>query len=400
MMVYARRAGEGFIIIAGLVMTMFAAATAEEGEAPEEPRVVVSQEDEGDYSGNNHQPIQQALDQLEEAGGGVLLIGPGRYELRRPLHVPTDVTIRGEENVVLALPSPTRVRGDHPAGAETVTVESTSAFRDDASLELLPPDDEQAFARDEKDDEISRLEVTAPTIDVENSQLRLAEPLPYAVPDGARLSYAHHAFVVRSDNVTIEHLMIDGGLVEAIPMPGHARRCGVWSVARYTYEDGPLEPPVENLTIRHVTFRDCYGRAVAMYNVVDSAVVGCRISRIRDEAINVDHFTRRIRVAGNAITDARRGIELNDANECIVEHNRISGTNIGIHMWWWRHVGDYPGVNENNIVRHNVVENSGHLAIRLSEKVTDNTIEYNFIDEPVRVAEPDRNRVRFNTLTE
>lgn len=382
-----------FACFACLVLMMSATAGLPAGHAqaadPEHAEVVVRMSGEGEFVGGDERPILAALTRLEKSGG-ILLIETGRYTLHAPLRIPRGVTIRGGDEVVLALPPPTRTTELQSAGASTLLVASSASFRPDTEIQILPHEQSPTFADGQTAS--VRARITA----IDGDRLHLAQPLPVDVPAHARIGYRHHAIQVNADHVTIEHLTIDGGSLAGVPMPGHAERCAVWAAAPYDYEKGPTAPPVKNLRVRHCTITRCYGRGVSMYNVVDSAVIGCRLEHIADEAINLDHFTFRTQAIGNDVHHAPFGVVLNDAGDCLVAHNRLINCHVGVHMFWWPKCGQYPGINRNNRVEHNVILGANPLSIRVRENVRASTIEFNYIDAPMEVVHPD-NTVRWNT---
>jgi len=338
-------------------------------------------------------PIRAAIEQLGE-DGGILVIEPGRYVIRQRLRVPSHVTLRGASptDTVLCLPEPTRTTADAAAGDHALVVSRPSSFRPDTTVQVVPPKPDAPFAGSEE----TAFEVTVTGI--EGHRLRLAEPLPLDVPSRSRVGYPNHILTLGKEptqDVVIENLGFDGGLVEGIPMPGHAKRCAIWGASPYTYAEGPKAPPLEGVTIRHCVMRNCYGRAVAFYNVAEADVIGCRISRIEDEAIDFDHFNAQCRAIGNVIRDAKIGIVLNDASHCTVQHNELVDCGAGIRVWWWYKVSP-EGMNEHNVIEHNRVESVKGAAISLGEKAHRNTVRYNFVSGPVEVVEDD-NTVSSNT---
>lgn len=354
------------------------------------PAIVVQAEGDGLYVGHDDRPIIQAIEQLK-AQGGVLLIQAGRYVLHRPLVIPANVTVRGEAETVLALPHGTRIIQAQSAGDKSVKVQHPQQFRPGTVVQILPENIDSTFT----DGKTKWFNLDL--VEMRDNTLIFAEALPFDVPEQSRLGYPHHAIKIAGDNVTLENLTIDGGMTTQLPMLGHADRCGVWAVARYKYEKGPLEEPLKNLMVRHCTFSNCYGRGVSFYNVTNSKVIGCRFQNIEDEAINFDHFTFRCQALGNIVYQARRGVVLNDAGNCTIAYNRLIDCPVGIHMFWWYKVGDYPGVNQHNHLIHNTILGARDASITMKQRVTQNIVEFNYVDKPIKIAEQD-NCIQFNSI--
>ena len=116
-------------------------------------------------------------------------------------------------------------------------------------------------------------------------------------------------------------------------------------------------------------------------------VEGCVFERISDEAIDLDHFVQGFRIVGNDVRDVSWGIVLNDASRNVVEYNRIEGCEIGLFMWWYEKTPG-PGLNEENVLRHNVVRGARQLAIHLARSCQRNTVEGNFYEGTMLVEEP------------
>jgi polygalacturonase len=63
-------------------------------------KVRVGQAD-ADIVGGDHRGLQAAVDYVGALGGGLVVIGPGVYEMRDSLHLRSRVTVRGAGEVVL-----------------------------------------------------------------------------------------------------------------------------------------------------------------------------------------------------------------------------------------------------------------------------------------------------------
>jgi len=317
--------------------------------------------------------------------GGEVLIDDGVWLIHERVRLPSNVTIRGRNQAVLRQPGPRLVAEPAIAGKNIIILTADSEYRAGGELAILPPGDSA--------ERIATVRIKS----VEGRTLNLVESLPNRIPAGSRVGYFHNMFSGHEvSNVNIENLRIEGGRDESIPMPGHALRTAIWISAPYSYAEGPKGKPSTHVVVRHCTINNCYGRAVAFYHVVDSAVIGCRIGNLNDEAIDFDHFTRRCRAIGNTVDDATVGVELNDASDCEVLHNRIRGTRVGVRIWWYNRIKPIK-LNEGNLIQHNSIQDVSRLAIYIGPKCHRNQVVQNFISGKINVIESD-NKIADNTL--
>jgi hypothetical protein len=87
---------------------------------PAPPTVRVAQDGSGDFQGSDETPVLEAIDRVG-ASGGVIVIEPGRYLIRRPLSLPSKVVLRGTAETVLQLPSPVVVTAPATKGQQVVS---------------------------------------------------------------------------------------------------------------------------------------------------------------------------------------------------------------------------------------------------------------------------------------
>jgi hypothetical protein len=307
-----------------------------------------------------------ALGKLKGPGGGVILDG-GIWMIRKEIRLPSNVSIRGTNDALLRLPSPRLVSLASPAGAQSVTVHRATDYAAGGELALLSPGSGK--------ERIATVRIKS----IEGRTLHLAEPLPKTVPAKSRIGYSHRMFLGYAvTNVNLINLAIDGGRNAAIPMPGHHLRSAIWISAPYKYEKGPTGKPSANITVRDCSVTNCYGRAVAFYHTVDSAVINCRIGGLNDEAIDFDHFARRCRAIGNEIDGATIGVELNDASDCEVLRNRIRNTHIGVRIWWYNRI-DPAGLNTRNRIIGNHIADVTRAAIHLGRNCRQNQVLRNTV---------------------
>ncbi|NOT31796.1 MAG: right-handed parallel beta-helix repeat-containing protein [Planctomycetes bacterium] len=307
------------------------------------------------------------------------------------LFLPKDIVLRGEEGTVLALPAPALTSAAAEAGARELELTDAHEFVGDTRVQILPPIGSEFFG----DGATKSLELQ-PLVRVEGRKLVLAEPLGLALPAGSRVGYPHKLLWVHPEGLaTIEDLAFEGGRVEAIPMPGHSQRCAIWASAPFGFEQQRLGPPGRGVVVRRCRFSDWYGRGVAFYNHEDGVVEDCRFERISDEAIDLDHFVERFRIARNEVRDVLWGIVLNDASRNVVEANEIEGCDIGIWSWQYE-LTPRQGINEENVIRANVIRGARQDAIRIDKSCVRYVIRDNQVEGSIVVVEAD-NTVGPNT---
>ena len=354
--------------------------------------LVVSQDGSGDFQGNNEDPILAAI---KKAGkeGATITIGPGEYLIRQKICPTSNLTIKGTEKTVLRLPSPVLVEAAAPKGQSYVVVEDTSEFAADTTVELVPPAGTKTFSGTNEEKFVVGIER------VEADRLILNAPLPADVPEKCRVGYSNNLFELRGSekNVRFESLTIDGGRKADVPMPGHVQRCAILAHGRYSYEKGPSAPPLENLEVVDCRIRNCYGRAVAFYSVVNSNVKDCVIEDIADEGIDLDHFCQYCQVTSNKVNRCVVGICLNDASYCSVRDNRVENCErVAITIWWW-YKCPMEGLDVENVIADNVIRSPGKVGISIGKRCFRNKVEGNDVEGGIEVVEED-NEIGENTL--
>lgn len=343
------------------------------------PHWTVTQSGSGPFSGSDHRPIQAAIDAASQQGGGVIRTGPGVYRIEKSLILKetSQITLRGEAGTILRLPPLpyARMREATPAGALSVAVDRTEHFAPGMVLHFVAPGKIEPFTGKPRPYVLATLERTEPR------RLVLREPLEFPLPLETRLFQEGAPNLIRvlgsCAGITLEQLTLDGGKEETDPpISGHVIGCGVLAEGRYNYEAGPLAPPLRGLTLRDCVIRQCYGRGVALYSVVDSTIQGCTIEHTVDEAIDFDHFSERCRAVDNTVRNCHIGVELNDANDCVVENNRFEGCHTGINLWRWCR---QPGLNQRNRIAGNQFLDTVRSVIILKANTASNTVENNEI---------------------
>jgi len=380
------------VVLAGLSLMLLVlvgralTAAADSGQV-----IVVSQDGDGDFQGNDEKPILAAI---EKAGtsGATILIRPGTYLIHERLVPAGNLTIKGTEGTVLRLPSPALVASPAEAGQEFVLVDDASELAPGASIEILPPKGAKTFPKGDEG------VLTARIRQVEPGKLILSKPLSRAIPERSRVGGGHNLFEMRGSqkNVRFESLTLDGGRKQGLPMPGHVRRCAILAHGGYSYEKGPSAPPLESLQVVDCRIRNCYGRAVAFYSVVQSTVEGCVIEDVADEAIDFDHFSYHCRATGNQIKRSVIGVCINDGSYCTVQDNRIEDCErIGVVIWWWYRC-PMEGINVENVIRGNTIRSPGKEGISIGKRCFRNKVLGNHVEGGIHVVEPD-NVIEGNT---
>jgi len=387
----------GWIALGALAPGAPAACGVQEAVAVERPTLRVAQAAPADVVGADDAALQAACDRLRKSGG-TIVIGPGRYAIRRQVNLPPDLVLRGEPGAILYQPAPVLTARAATAGSRALELAGAHELAPESIVQLLPPVGVELFP-DGKSAFLDLQWIER----VEGASIVLRGALPFEVPAGSRVGYPTKLLMTApAGRVTIEGLAFEGGKLDAIPMPGHHQRCAIWAAAPFGYGTKRLGPPGAGLVIRDCQFRDWYGRAVAIYHQVDGRVERNVFERIADEAIDLDHFVERFEVRDNVVRDALWGISLNDASRCLVEGNRVEGGDIGIWIWWYDGLQDDgafkippEGVNEEHVVRGNTVRGTARCPIRVDVNCRRNVVEGNEVDGEIEVVEPD-NTVRDN----
>ena len=343
------------------------------------PVFTVTNGDAGPFSGKDHRPLQAAIDQARKQGGGEIAIGRGEYLIGQSLKISNagHLSFRGEEGAVLRLPPlpHAKVAEAAESGATSVRVDRTDRFEPGMVLHFVAPGKVHPFTGKPEPYVLAKIER------VESGVFVLQRPLEFPLPAGTTVyrEGAPNVFAISGgcEDITIERLTLDGGRGRNDPaISGHVIGCGILAEGRYKYEEGPLGPPVRGLAIRDCVIRGCYGRGVALYSVVDSTIERCTIEDTVDEAIDFDHFAVRCRAVDNRIVRCQVGVEMNDANDCLVENNRFDSCRVGINLWRWCR---QPELNVRNRIVENRFSDTAGSVVLLRAGTASNVIEGNII---------------------
>lgn len=120
---------------------------------------------------------------------------------------------------------------------------------------------------------------------------------------------------------------------------------------------------------------------MAFYSVDDSHIEDCTIMDTNDEAFDLDHFTTQTVVRHCHATHCNVGVELNDANDCIVEACEFRECGTGVNLWRWCKM---PELNQGNRISGNEFTGTKGNGIQIATGTSKNTISDNEIRDSVR----------------
>ncbi len=341
----------------------------------------VAQDGSGDFTGTDEAPLLEAIAQAKAAGGGIIRVHSGHYQIGQSLLFSDvkRVTIRGEGDALLQLIPALATELAEPAhqGAKWLVLHSAERLQPGLQLRILAPGERLAFNGK------PRPNFTAMVDSVSNDTVILHEPLAFPAPAGTRVVNDKdlNLLVFRGacEDIRIENLSLDGALrPDGLRQATHHTRCGIWVEGRYDYENGASGPKPSRITLRDCRIRNFHGRGVAIYSGEACSIERCLIENVLDEGVDLDHFTLRCRATENVIRNAPVGIELNDANDCAIEHNTIEACDTGIRIWrWCRH----DDLNTRNVLADNRLRGIRNLAIEFQAGTFANTAKNNVLEQ-------------------
>jgi hypothetical protein len=326
--------------------------------------------------------LQRFINEAIKAGGGEVVIPPGVHLIERGLIVKDAKKLRivglDAENTVLQLPpvAYALAAGTTAAGATAIPVKSQRGFKPGMRLKIEADGELDSFTKKPRPFHLAIVKA------VENETIQLEAALKFPVPDGTMIRHedAPNLIEIRgaSEDVLIEKLTLDGGRVDgAPPIRGHTQLCAVLATGPYSYEKGRTGPPVKKLRISRCFIQNCHGRGIALYSVEGAEIDDCTIRDTSDEAIDFDHFTVKSFATHNHIARCHIGVELNDANDCLVAGNEFRDCGTGINLWRWCKL---PGLNEGNLIVQNVFEHTLGNAVQIAAGTKGNTVAQNEIN--------------------
>lgn len=328
--------------------------------------------------------LQRYIDEAIKAGGGEVVIPPGVHLIERGLTVKNAKKLRiiglDAEETVLKLPpvAYALASGATAAGATTIPVKTQRGFKPGMRLKIEADGELDSFTKKPKPYHLAIVKA------VNNESIQLEAPLKFPIPADTMIRHedAPNLIEIRgaSEDVRIEKLTLDGGRVPGDPpIHGHAQLCAVFASGTYSYEKGPTGPQVKKLGISRCFIQNCHGRGIALYSVEGAEIDDCTIRDTADEAIDFDHFTTKSIATHNHIARCHIGVELNDANDCLVAGNEFRECGTGINLWRWC---KQPGLNEGNIIVKNLFDHMHGNAVRIATGTKGNTVAQNEIIAP------------------
>ncbi len=325
--------------------------------------------------------LQRYIDEAIKAGGGEVVIPPGVHLIERGLKVKDAKKLRiiglDAEETVLKLPpvAYALAAGATAAGATSIPVKTQRGFKPGMRLKIEADGELDSFTKKPRPFHVAIVKA------VEKDAIQFEAALKFPVPDGSMIRHedAPNLIEIRgaSEDVRIEKLTLDGGRVAGDPpIRGHTQLCAVMASGAYSYETGPTGPKVKNLSISRCFIQNCHGRGIALYSVEAAEIDDCTIRDTADEAIDFDHFTVKSIATHNHIARSLIGVELNDANDCLVAGNEFRECGTGINLWRWCKL---PGLNEGNLIVQNVFERMQGNAVQIATGTKGNTVAQNEI---------------------
>lgn len=325
--------------------------------------------------------VQRFIDDAIKAGGGEVVIPPGVHVIEKGLVVKDAKKLRivglDAEETVLKLPPVAYAiaASGEEAGATRLTVRAQQAIKPGMRLKIEADGETDAFTKKPKPFHLAMVKA------VEKEVIQLEAPLKFPVPDGTMIRHedAPNLIELRGacEEVRIDKLTLDGGRVEGDPpIRGHAQLCAIFASGAYSYEKGPTGPKPKKIGITRCFIQNCHGRGIALYSVEGVEIDGCTIRDTSDEAIDFDHFAVQCVATHNHIARSLIGVELNDANQCLVAGNEFRECGTGISLWRWCKM---PGLNEGNIIAQNVFERTKGNGVQIATGTRGNTVVQNEI---------------------
>jgi hypothetical protein len=351
--------------------------------------------------GGDGKEITAAVKEVAKDGGGTVTIAPGEYLVSERIFFggAKKVTLRGEAGAVLQLPPMAygKLAAETAAGATTLKLQEARGFKPGMQLKLLAPGAIHPFTKKPAPYFIAK--ATA----VEGETVTVEKPTEFPAPAGCEVLWGDEPNLIEigdgAENITIEQLTMEGAATPDQPQVAtHNTRSAVWVTGRYDYEKGPLGPKPHDIAVRDCVIRRFHGRGVAFYSAEAVLVERCRIEQTLEEAIDFDHFTVRGAARENDLRDCRLGVEINDANDCLVERNRMIGGTAGVRIWRWCKM---PELNVRNQITENEFRVGKHYAIEMLEGTAKNSASGNviFVPRGKRVEDVIRDRGEGNQIS-
>jgi hypothetical protein len=328
------------------------------------------------------QSIVTAVKQAIADGGGEVIIGPGEYLIHAPivLKAARDLVVRGEPGAVLKLAPMAygEVAIDAKPGETTLKLTKAKGFRAGQQVRIMAPGEIHPFTG--KATPHFHLKATH----VETDAVHFEKPLQFPVPAGTAVLWGDEPNLIEINgaaaNVVIESLTLEGDAGAGTPqIATHNTRSALWVTGDYDYEKGPKGPKPKGIVVRDCQIRSFHGRGAAFYSAEDCIVERCIVERTLEEAIDFDHFADRCIARQNVLRDCRLGVEINDANDCLVERNQFVGGLAGVRIWRWCKM---PELNVRNRINENLFDVGKYPAIEMLGGTAQNIASGNVVVVP------------------
>jgi hypothetical protein len=324
--------------------------------------------------GDNAPALKTALATLRQEKGGDLILTAGVYPIGAQLSLDglTDVRIVGQGEVTLRLMPERWTRTTQAAkeGETELFLQQPDVFAPGLAIELQGTSRE-SLTPDGRPHRIPYINNTVQ--EVLPDRIVLAKPLTTDIAADAPILHPMNLFDGRRDirNVTIQGLVLDLNRAAWPVAPlNHSCHSGIFLHGPYSYEKGPVGPPLEGIRIIGCTVRNAHHRGIAFYCVCDSTVYGCLLEDTGAEGVDFDHFVSRCAAVNNVLVNCQN-IEINDASDCLVADNLLRDCRGGIVVWQWCQL---PGLNERNLILGNRFENCPPPLVALRKGADGNTV--------------------------
>jgi len=321
--------------------------------------------------------LNAALDQLRNTDGGDVILEAGEYTLEDGVRLDNldNVRILGQGDVVLR------------AAPGVTTTTTAAAAKDQRSLEvadatgITPGTMIELHCAGRTSITPAGKSHTQPFIGakvtaVSGTKIELDRRLIAPVPAGTRLLRVYNGFEGHRNikGLLIQNLTVDMNRGQWPVKPlNHTRHCAFFLAGPYSYEKGPVGPPVERLRIVGCTIRGAHYRGVALYHGAHCGVYSCEISDTGAEGIDFDHFCTHCEAVGNALENCAN-IELNDASYCLVANNTLRNCGRGVVIWQWCRL---PELNTGNLILGNTFEQCRGAAVTCDRGADANVVRAN-----------------------
>lgn len=330
--------------------------------------------------------LEQAVQRVSQAGGGVLDFAPGVYQFARGLRLRNinKVHFRGSPGTVFRfrkLPEigKIKVTAKSPVGDKSFEVDHPELLRPDGYYQVFMPD---LKGNRKAEFEIAKIEGSRVTLKwLTNVQIKAFEPGMHIIPS---LNFFESR---ESNDLSFTDIEFDGNCdvantrIDKVLLYGHTMHCGILLRNRYLSRPGdPVWPGTRHLRVNRCVFRRILGRGVTAYNTHDINVSECRFEDVGAESVEIDHLASNAVISGCVFIRSKVGVQFNDASDSIVIGNVFDHCKYGINV---NRVLKNGAPNARLVVHGNSFK-GGHVAIRANH-IADSVIASNVISGPKKI---------------